>query len=120
MEILNHLDDLSEFGIEYTEEDKTIFVDFQTNLINMGYEIKYMNAPTDTTEDGLMTALSKRFSKVSSGDELFKELAEDFVTQTKYKQVFDNRIYIYQMTKYKFIDSGYLYGIRIGTNYKFN
>lgn len=31
MEILNHLDDLSEFGIEYAEEDKNIFVEFQTN-----------------------------------------------------------------------------------------
>lgn len=79
-----------------------------------------MSAPVDITEDGLMTALSKRFSKVSSGDELFKELAEDFVTQTKYKQVFDNRIYIYQMSKLKYMNSDALYVIRIGTDYKFN
>lgn len=121
MEILNHLEDLSNCGWIWTEEDKKILVDFQNNLINAGYTIKYLNAPVDITEDGLMTAVSRRFSRVSSGDELFKELANDFVTENKYNHIFNNNnIYIYKMAKLKFMDAETLYAIRIGTDYKFN
>ena len=120
MEILNHLEDLSDYGIEYTEEDKNIFVEFQNAIKDAGYNIKYMNAPVDITEGGVISAISKRFSKVSYGDELFKQLVDDFVMQTEHKQVFDNRIYIYEMSKLKCLNSDVLYKIRIGTAHKFN
>lgn len=123
MEILNHLVDLSEFGIEYTEEDKRIFLEFENELINAGYEIKYMNAPVEMTENVLMTALAMRFNEVSSGYELFKDLTDCFVQNNQYNYVFDNTIYIYKMSKLKcLIDckESFVYTIRIGTDHKFN
>ena len=123
MEILNHLVDLSDYGIEYTEEDKRIFVQFQDELINAGYEIKYMNTPVEMTENGLMTALSNKFNEVSSGYELFKDLTNIFVPENKYNHVFNNIIYIYTLGKLKCIKDNityFVYTIRIGTDYKFN
>jgi hypothetical protein len=123
MEILNHLVDLSDYGIEYTEEDKRIFVQFQDELINAGYEIKYMNTPVEMTENGLMTALSNKFDEVSSGYELFKDLTNIFVSENKYNHVFNNIIYIYTLGELKCIKDNityFVYTIRIGTDYKFN
>ena len=47
-------------------------------------------------------------------------MVDDFVMQTEHKQVFDNRIYIYEMSKLKCLNSDVLYKIRIGTDHKFN
>lgn len=124
-EILNHLEDLSEYGIEYTEEDKSIFVEFENSIVNAEYEIKYMKSPVDIIENKTITAISMKFhtNVILSGIDIFNELIEYIEDNSKYKFIVDKTLYIYKISKLKTINDGitaFSYVIRIGTDTKFN
>lgn len=124
MEILNHLEDLSDYGIEYTEDDRRIFIEFEDEL-SKNFTIKYMKSPVDMTLDGVMSAVSRRFDKeVFSGKEMYDNLIPYLIEDKKYKSIFNDTIYIYKIGKLFCLnanDEKYsIYTIRIGTDFKFD
>lgn len=120
MKILNHLDDLSEFGIEYTEEDKNIFVEFENVIKDAGYNIEYMNAPVDIIKNNILAAISIKFDNgILSGADMYSELIEYITAHEKYKFIFDNNVYIYKLSKQKTIrndETSFIFTIRIGSS----
>ena len=116
-EILNHLEDLSEFGIEWLDEDKEILVEFQNKIIDAGFIIKYLNTPLDMTEDGIITALALKTEMATTGNELFQQLHEHIMQEHKYNFIFNKTIYIYQMSKLN-CQNAQFYKIRIGSQLK--
>lgn len=122
MEILNHLDDLSEFGIEYTEEDKNIFVEFENTIKDAGYNIEYMGAPVDIIKNNTLAAISiKLDSELLSGIEIFNELIKyiNDKSKSKYNFIIDNTLFIYKMSKIKTIrndETSFIFTIRIGSS----
>lgn len=122
-EILNHLEDLSEYGIEYTEEDKSIFVEFENSIVNAGYEIKYMKSPVDIIDGIVFSALSIACKEYKDGIDIANELLS-YIKTSKYKFVYNDSFHIYTVSKYAVIDEigvkKFLYKIRLGTDTKFN
>lgn len=117
MEILNHLVDLSDYGIEYTEADKRVFLEFENLIKKAGYNIQYMNTPADITSYGPMEATTMTFVyDINSGDDLFNKLFNGFDSKSKF--VFDNTLFIYKIGKVKLIKEDittFNYTMRLGS-----
>lgn len=120
MEILNHLEDLSDYGIEYTEEDKRIFLEFENEIKTAGYDIKYMNAPVDIIENNTITAMCIRVDdEILSGIDLFNNIINNLIKDnSQYNFIIDNKLFIYTMAKIKIIRDdipSFVYTFRIGS-----
>ena len=126
MQIINHLEDISIYNLEYTEDDKRIFSELEDLIKEAGYSIQYMNAPVDIIENNIITAISMKMRidrKILSGKEIFDALIDYIKNNTEYNFINNYTIYIYKMGKLKCIKDDitfFVYTIRIGTYHKFN
>lgn len=118
-EILNHLQNLTEYGYDYTEDDKKIFLEVEQEL-SKTYNLKYMNAPVDITPDGIATGISSKSDKdINNGFDLANDISNYILEKNeKYNFIQNNNLYIYQLGKIKCIKDekvSFSYTIRIGS-----
>lgn len=111
MEILNHLQDLSEYGMDYSVEEKQLFVDFVNLIKNSGIGVEYMNAPVDMIQGNIVTGVSTTFQDAKTAEEMFNKL-KIIIEDTNY--FINKSIFIYKLGKVITRDFGDIYTIRIG------
>ena len=118
-EILKHLENLTEYGYDYTEEDKRIFLEVEQEL-SKKYNLKYMNAPVDMTEDGVATGVSSKSDKdINNGFDLAIDISNYILEKNeKYNFIQNNNLYIYRLSKIKCVKDEktmFYYTIRLGS-----
>lgn len=128
--ISNHLQDLSYFNLNYTQEEQQMFIDLIAMLDYTGITIQYMNVPTEEINGKVVESTMKmlRNDIVVNDTPTCKiattaqEMFDCIMNLDRDTFIYDNIMYIYKFTKVQTTnaDNPFVYYIRIGKEIEWN